>query len=64
MFDAIGRRVEKRRWIAGSPQAAPGENEITWATGDYESGLYLCRLEASGADGSRGHVIVRMAVAR
>lgn len=64
VFDAIGRRVEKRRWNAGSPQAAPGENEITWATGDYESGLYLCRLEASGADGSRGHVIVRMAVAR
>ena len=64
VFDAIGRRVEKRRWNAGSPQAVPGENEITWATGDYESGLYLCRLEASGADGSRGHVIVRMAVAR
>ena len=64
VFDAIGRRVEKRRWGAGSPQSEPGENEIAWATGDYESGLYLCRLEANGADGSRGHVIVRMAVAR
>ena len=64
VFDAIGRRVERRRWSAGSPQSEPGENEITWATGDYDSGLYLCRLEASGADGSRGHVIVRMAVAR
>ena len=64
VFDAIGRRVEKRRWEAGSPQAEPGENEIAWATGDYDSGLYLCRLEANGADGSRGHVIVRMAVAR
>ena len=64
VFDAIGRRVEKRRWKAGSPQAEPGENEITWSTGNYESGLYLCRLEASGADGSRGRVIVRMAVAR
>ena len=64
VFDAIGRRVEKRRWKAGSPQGEPGENEITWATGGYESGLYLCRLEASGADGSRGRVIVRMAVAR
>ena len=64
VFDAIGRRVERRRWSAGSPQSEPGENEITWATGDYDSGLYLCRLEASGADGSRGHLIVRMAVAR
>ena len=64
VFDAIGRRVERRRWNAGSPQAEPGENEVTWTTGDYESGLYLCRLEASGADGSRGRVIVRMAVAR
>ena len=64
VFDAIGRRVERRRWSAGSPQSEPGENEITWATGDYDSGLYLCRLEASGADGSRGHVIVRMGIAR
>ena len=41
-----------------------GENEITWSTENYDSGLYLCRLEARGIDGERDHLIIRMAVIR
>ena len=63
VFDAIGERVDERRWTAQS-LAVANENEIAWSTNGYDSGLYLCRLEATGADGSKDHVIVRLAVTR
>ena len=63
IFDAIGTRVDKQTWSSVN-ETVPGENEITWSTENYDSGLYLCRLEARGIDGEREHVIIRMAVIR
>ena len=62
VFDAIGQRVERLERTA--ELQAPAENEITWSTGNYASGLYLCRLEARGADGGREVAVVKMAVRR
>ncbi len=62
VFDAIGERVER---LEGSGEMrSPGENEITWSTSNYASGLYLCRLEARGEDGSEAATVVKMAVSR
>ena len=60
VFDALGTRVTRRR-VAG---LAAGEHEIAWAVDDYQSGLYICRLEATGSGGRQGEVLVKMAVSR
>ena len=62
VFDAIGARVERREVSEG--MTAPAENEIVWSVGEYESGLYICRLEARGEGGEKEVVFVRMAVSR
>jgi hypothetical protein len=62
VFDALGERVE--RVEARGEMATPAENEIAWSVRSYESGLYICRLEARGANGEKGVAFVRMAVSR
>ena len=61
VHDAMGEVVE--RLEADGVRAAEA-NEITWSVRGYASGLYLCRLEARGDDGSRGEATVRLAVSR
>ncbi len=61
VYDAMGEVVE--RLEADGVRAAEA-NEITWSVRGYPSGLYLCRLEAHGEDGSRGEATVRLAVSR
>lgn len=60
VFDALGARVARRR-VDG---LAAGEHEIAWAVDDYQSGLYICRLEAKGTGGRQGEILVKMAVSR
>ena len=62
VFDAIGRRVEKRK--AEMVRAAPSEHEISWPVSRYASGLYICRLEAVDEEGGKEVIFVRMAVSR
>ena len=62
VFDALGERVD--RLAMDAALAAPAENEISWSTDKYASGLYLCRLEARGNDGDKDVAIVKMAVSR
>ena len=50
--------------MAKKDETAAEANEITWSIRGYASGLYLCRLEAHGDDGSRGEATVRLAVSR
>ncbi len=61
VYDAMGEVVE--RLEADGVREAEA-NEITWSVRGYASGLYLCRLEAHGDDGSRGEATVRLAVSR
>ncbi len=61
VYDAVGNQID--HLDAANPQAA-AENELTWPVSGYGSGLYLCRLVASGEDGSKGDVTLRMAVSR
>ena len=63
VFDAVGERVERLHWQK-EEMVALAENEITWSTSSYASGLYLCRLEAKGEEHQRAVAIVRMAVSR
>ena len=58
VFDALGARVERRRMDGLNP----GENEISWSVSGYQSGLYICRLEARASDGQQGTALVKMAV--
>lgn len=59
VYDAIGTQMT--RLYAEEPRGG-AQNEIQWAVDDLASGLYLCRLEAQGVDGSRADVTLRMAV--
>ena len=61
VYDAMGEVVE--RLEAAGARAAEA-NEIAWSIRGYASGLYLCRLEARGEDGSRGEATVRLAVSQ
>ena len=61
VHDAMGEVVER---LEAAEVRAAEANEITWSVGGYASGLYLCRLEARGDDGSRGEATVRLAVSR
>jgi len=63
VFDALGERAERIEVGAEGVQAA-AEYEIVWSTSGYASGLYLCRLKATGEDGSKSEVVVRLAVSR
>jgi len=63
VFDALGERAERIEVGSQRLQAA-AENEIVWSTSGYASGLYLCRLKATGEDGSKSEVVVRLAVSR
>ena len=58
-----GERAERIEVGSQRLQAA-AENEIVWSTSGYASGLYLCRLKATGEDGSKSEVVVRLAVSR
>jgi hypothetical protein len=40
------------------------ENEMAWDTSGYATGLYVCRVEAVGADGSREVRLVKVAIKR
>ena len=61
VYDAIGTQVDR---LAAADLRGAAENEVSWSTDGYSSGLYLCRLTATGVDGSRGEVTLRMAVSR
>ncbi len=61
VYDAMGEVVER---LEAAEVRAAEANEITWPVRGYASGLYLCRLEARGDDGSRGEATVRLAVSR
>ena len=61
VYDAIGTQVDG---LAAADLRGAAENEVSWSTDGYSSGLYLCRLTATGVDGSRGEVTLRMAVSR
>ena len=62
VFDAVGQQIEK---VALSQALrVPAENEIGWSAKAYASGLYLCRLQARGEDGSNSVVVVKMAVSQ
>ena len=63
IFDAVGRHVDSVQLGSESMQV-PAENEITFATADLASGLYLCQLEASAIDGGMSRSVVKMAVSR
>ncbi len=58
IFDALGAQVERLELNGHA-----GTNEIAWPINEYDSGLYLCRLEAKGA-ASKGEVLIKMAVSR
>jgi len=59
VFDALGARLTHLRAEGGL-----AENELGWPVAGYASGLYLCRLEAQAADGSKGVAVVKMAVSK
>ena len=61
VYDAMGEVVER---LEAAEARAAEANEITWSIRGYASGLYLCRLEARGEDGSRGEATVRLAVSQ
>jgi hypothetical protein len=43
----------------------PGmDNEIAWDASGYAAGLYVCRLEAFGSDGTREVRFVKVAIKR
>jgi M6 family metalloprotease-like protein len=62
IFDAVGGRIQEL--ASGGELAGPGEHELSWSVRDYASGLYLCRLQALGADGGSQETLVKMAVSR
>ena len=45
------------------PGQAHTENEISWDLADIASGIYLCRVEATGASGTKT-VFCKIAVAK
>ncbi|MBT3344991.1 MAG: hypothetical protein HN404_18485 [Gemmatimonadetes bacterium] len=60
IYDAIGERVETMK----ATLAGGVEHELSWSVADYASGLYLCRLQATGDAGGRGEVTLRLAVSQ
>ncbi len=62
IFDAIGTEIDKLDRPATA--TAPGENEISWSTAGYASGLYILRLSARSATGRTARAMVRLAVIR
>jgi hypothetical protein len=60
MFNSAGELV--RQWMERG-RLAQAEQEISWSVESLESGLYLCRLEASA--GNRNKVVfVKVAISR
>lgn len=60
VFDALGARVGGEHLDS----FAVGEHEITWSVDDYQSGLYICRLQARVSGGRQAEVLVKMAVSQ
>ena len=63
VFDALGERLDRIR-VGRDNLQVPDENEISWPTAKYPSGLYLCRLEADAGAGDRANLVVKMAVSK
>ena len=63
VFDVLGERLDRIR-VGRDELQVPDENEISWPTEKYASGLYLCQLEADAGAGARSHVVVKMAVSK
>ena len=61
VYDAVGHQMDR---LEAQDLRGAADNEVSWPVDGYASGLYLCRLSASGADGSKGEVTLRMAVSR
>jgi M6 family metalloprotease-like protein len=59
VFDPLGARLTHLRAEGGLAQ-----NELRWPVDAYPSGLYLCRLEARAADGTKSAAVVKMAVGK
>ena len=61
VYDAIGHEMDK---IKADDLRGGAENEISWSVAEYASGLYICRLRATGDDGTKAEMMLRMAVSQ
>ena len=61
VFNAAADLVGEMTLANAVPRA---ENEMTWDTTGYATGLYVCRVEAVGADGRREVRFVKVAIKR